>query len=57
MSPRTGRPTGNPKGTSQHVRLDEKCIEILDAYAKQEEVSRAEAIRRGIMKLEPDIKK
>ena len=57
MSPSTGRPTSNPKGTSQHVRLDERCLEVLDAYAKQEGISRAEAIRRGILKLEPDIKK
>lgn len=57
MSPRTGRPTSNPKGTSQHVRLDERCLKVLDAYAKQEGIPRAEAIRRGILKLEPDIKK
>lgn len=57
MSPRTGRPTSNPKGTSQHVRLDEKSVEILDAYTEQEGISRAEAIRRGILKLEPEIKK
>lgn len=57
MSPRTGRPTSNPKGTSQHVRLDEKSVEILDVYTEQEGISRAEAIRRGILKLEPEIKK
>lgn len=57
MSPRTGRPTSNPKGTSQHVRLDEQCIKVLDAYTKQEDISRAEAIRRGILKLEAEIKK
>jgi len=57
MSPRTGRPTSNPKGTSQHVRLDEQTLEILDAYTKQEGVTRAEAIRRGILKLEADIRK
>ena len=57
MSPRTGRPTSNPKGTSQHVRLDAKSMEILDAYTEQKGVTRAEAIRRGILKLEPEIKK
>jgi len=57
MSPRTGRPTENKKGTPIHVRLDEKSTEILDKYSKQEDVSRAEAIRRGIAKLECDIKK
>lgn len=57
MSPRTGRPTENKKGAPIHVRLDEKSTEILDKYSKQEDISRAEAIRRGIAKLECDIKK
>lgn len=57
MSPRTGRPTDNPKGTSIHVRLDAKSEEILDAYISKTQVTRAEAIRRGIAKLEEEIKK
>ncbi len=57
MSPRTGRPTDNKKGSPIHVRLDDKTVEILDKYIKQENISRAEAIRRGIAKLETDIKK
>ena len=57
MSPRTGRPTDNPKGQSIHVRLDAKSEEILAKYTTQEKVSRAEAVRRGIEKLEDDIKK
>lgn len=56
MSPRTGRPTENKKGKPIHVRLDEKSDEILEKYVEQEKVSRAEAIRRGILKLESDIK-
>lgn len=57
MSPRTGRPTDNPKGKPIHVRLDAKSEKILEKYTDQEMVSRAEAIRRGIEKLEDDIKK
>lgn len=57
MSPRTGRPTDNRKGKSIHVRLDERCEKILGQYVVQEDVSRAEAIRRGIYKLEEEIKK
>lgn len=56
MSPRTGRPTDNKKGKPIHIRLDEKCDSILEEYTNQENVSRAEAIRRGIYKLETDIK-
>ncbi len=56
MSPRTGRPTDNKKGAPIHIRLDEKSEEILDLYSKQENVSRADVVRRGIYKLESDIK-
>lgn len=57
MSPRTGRPTDNPKGKSIHVRLDTETEEVLNEYMEQEKVNRAEGIRRGIMKLKADIKK
>lgn len=57
MSPKIGRPTDNPKGTSAHVRLDIQSVEILEQYTKQTGVTRAEAIRRGILKLKNDIKK
>lgn len=56
MAARIGRPTTNPKGKPIHVRLDEKSERILELYAAQESISRAEAIRRGIAKLEDDIK-
>ena len=52
-----GRPTDNKKGKSIHVRLDEKCDKILEQYTKQENISRADAIRRGIVKLENELKK
>lgn len=57
MSPRTGRPTDNPKGSPVHVRLDKECEQILNDYCEQEQVSKMEAIRRGIKKLRSEIKK
>lgn len=57
MSHPKGRPTENPKGKPVHIRLDEKSDRILAQYTNQENVSKAEAIRRGIAKLESDIKK
>ena len=57
MSPRTGRPTDNPKPYKVAARIDEKCKKILDAYCKQEGVPQMEAIRRGIKKLESELKK
>lgn len=57
MSPRTGRPKlDNPKNDRITVRLDKKHSAILDKYSKQEQVDRAEAVRRGIEKLSSDIK-
>ncbi len=56
MSPRTGRPTDNPKKTRIAIRLDEKTAEVLERYCKQEKVSEAEAARRGIRRLEEDVK-
>ena len=57
MSPRTGRPTTNPKQTRITVRLDEESENVLNAYCKQENVERGEAVRIGIKKLKADIKK
>lgn len=57
MSPRTGRPTNNPKPYKLTVRVDEESKQILDSYIEQEEVTQMEAIRRGIKKLGADIKK
>lgn len=57
MSPRTGRPTDNPKSNSIHVRLDEESIDILDKYCEQEKIRRTEGIREGIKLLKSKIKK
>lgn len=56
MSPRTGRPTNNPKGKPIAVRLDEEATEILKAYCEQEGIEKGEATRRGIKKLKSDLK-
>ena len=54
---KAGRPTINPKSKPRQVRLDEECNIILKKYCSQEGITHAEGIRRGIKKLEPDIKK
>ena len=56
-SPKMGRPTDNPKDKSLFVRLDGESNDVLDAYCKQEQVTNAEAARRGIKKLKDDLKK
>ena len=58
MSPRTGRPKiENPKSDRITVRLDSENVSTLEQYCKQENIEKAEAIRRGINKLKVDIKK
>lgn len=57
MSSKMGRPTDNPKPYKITVRLDKQSKEILEAYCQQEKIERAEAVRRGLKKLVPDIKK
>lgn len=56
MSPRTGRPTNNPKVHKITVRLDEESANIMNEYCKQEKVEKGEAVRRGLKKLGNDIK-
>lgn len=57
MSPRTGRPTDNPKATRITVRLDNEAQTILNDYCEQEKIEKGEAVRRGIKKLKVEIKK
>jgi hypothetical protein len=57
LSPRTGRPTDNPKPDRITVRLDEESKAILTAYCEQQKTDKAEAIRRGIKRLKQEIKK
>lgn len=52
-----GPKTDNPKPYKIGVKLDLKSKNILDAYCEQESVSTAEAVRRGIFRLEPDLEK
>lgn len=49
MSPRTGRPkVENPLSVDVKVRLDSDTNEKLVEYCKENNVTRAEAIRKGI---------
>ncbi|MEG1433826.1 hypothetical protein [Eubacterium sp.] len=57
MTKKMGRPTDNPKPHKITVRIDDRSKAILEQYCIQEYVSKMEAVRRGIGKLEGDIKK
>ena len=58
MSPRTGRPTTNPKNSERiTVRLDNESSLILSKYCEQYNVDKGKAVRIGIKELESKIKK
>ena len=57
MSPRTGRPTDNPRPHKISIRINDESKKILESYCEQENVPKTEAIERGIGKLKADIKK
>ena len=49
MSPRTGRPkSNNPKINDIKVRLDDETHKKLIEYCDKNQISKAEAIRKGI---------
>lgn len=57
MKKKIGRPTDNPKLEKLTVRLDSETSDILAVYCLQESITKAEGLRRGVLKLKEDIKK
>ncbi len=56
MSPRTGRPTTNPRPNKLSIRLNDASLKTLESYCKAFSVNKTEAIERAIAKLKGDIK-
>lgn len=57
MPEKMGRPpSDNPKDVRITVRLDKETDTILKKYCYQENIAKADAIRRGIEKLKDDIR-
>lgn len=52
MSPKTGRPkSDNPKNVDVKVRFDEPTHKQLLAYCNEHNITRTEALRRGVQLL------
>ncbi len=51
MSPRTGRPTDNPRPNKISIRISDEDKSILEKYCSENSVNKTEAISRGIKKL------
>ena len=56
MSPRTGRPTNNPKEKVLPVRLSKEDLEMLDYCIEKTGKSKAEIIRNGIKEVYAKLK-
>ncbi len=52
MTSKMGRPTNNPRNHKLAIRLNDEEKKMLDDYCKREQVTKTEAISRGIKKLE-----
>lgn len=48
MSPRTGRPTDNPKKIRLELRLSDDDIEKLEYCYQKTKLSKAEILRKGL---------
>ena len=57
MSPRTGRPTDEPKTHQQRIRMSDKDVEMLEYCCRATGKTKADIIRMGIKKVYEDIKK
>lgn len=57
MSPRTGRPTNNPKNLSTRIRLSDDDVQKLETCCKVLGIKKSEVIRLGIDKVYNEVKK
>lgn len=56
MSPRTGRPTTDPKRHDTRIRMSDEDVEILEYCAKVTGMTKADIIRKGIRLVYEEIK-
>ena len=57
MSPRTGRPTDNPKKHETRIRMSDEDVKILEYCCKMTKKSKTDVIREGIREVYAKIKK
>ncbi len=57
MSPRTGRPTEEPKNLSTRIRLSDEDVFMLNFCCEVTGKNKSEIIRLGIRKVYEDLKK
>lgn len=57
MSPRTGRPTQDPKRNETRIRMSDEDIKILEFCCDKTGMTKADVIRQGIREVYAKIKK
>ena len=57
MSPRTGRPTDNPKTLNTRIRMSKEDIDKLEYCCKKTGKLKSEIIREGIDKVYKELEK
>lgn len=57
MSPRTGRPTDDPKKHETRIRMSDEDVQMLEYCAKALGLTKADVIRKGIREVYAKIKK
>ncbi|WP_182434275.1 hypothetical protein [Clostridium sp. AM49-4BH] len=57
MSPRTGRPTSEPKKHETRIRMSDRDIEKLEFCCKETGMTKADVIRKGIEMVYKELKK
>ena len=57
MSPRTGRPTDNPKKHETRIRMSDNDVEMLEYCCKVTGMTKADVIRQGIKEVYIKLKK
>lgn len=55
MSPRTGRPTNDPKNNQYRIRLSDKEVEMLELCCEKMGLSKSDIVRRGIEKVYKEV--
>lgn len=57
MSPRTGRPTEDPKKHETRIRMSDEDVRILEECCRITGMSKADVIRQGIREVYKRVKK
>lgn len=57
MSPKTGRPTSDPKRHETRIRMTDEDVKILEYCARETGMTKTDIIRQGIREVYSKIKK